>query len=238
MAKFKITAPDGQTYAITAPDGGEHTFEVVGSVDDQAGLVVQQVALSRERLRQDFDARLDLVTLLTFEDGADFDLAREQVDNQLGGAFPNTETRSQQQLKDDQRDQINQLLILIYALLGLSVVVSLFGVVNTLVLTVHERTRELGMLRAIGTSRRQVRQMVRYESVITALIGAIMGAVIGLALAIAAVEALRDDGLVLSIPVGLVLVVIALAGLAGVLAAIAPARRASKLNIVEALQYE
>jgi putative ABC transport system permease protein len=94
------------------------------------------------------------------------------------------------------------------------------------------------MLRAIGTSRRQVRQMVRYESVITALIGAIMGAVIGLALAIAAVEALRDDGLVLSIPVGLVLVVIALAGLAGVLAAIAPARRASKLNIVEALQYE
>ena len=211
---------------------------LVRSVDDRAGLVIQDVAVAGERLREDFDARLDIVSLVGFDEGADFDATREQVDERLQAAFPNTETRSQQQLKDDQRDQINQLLVLIYALLALSVIVSLFGVVNTLVLTIHERTRELGMLRAIGTSKRQVRQMVRYESVITALIGAILGTVIGLALAIAAVEALSDEGLVLSIPVLLVAIVIGLAGMAGVLAAIAPARRASKLNVVEALQYE
>ncbi len=228
----------GDQLSVTAPDGGEHTFTVAGTVDDQAGLVVQDVAVSGERLRADFDARLDLATLVSFDEGVDFDATRDQVDEQLGSAFPNTETRSQQQLKDDQREQIQQLLVLIYALLGLSVIVSLFGVVNTLVLTIHERTRELGMLRAIGTSKRQVRQMVRYESVITALIGAILGAAIGLVLAIAAVQALSDEGLVLSVPVLLILLVIALAGIAGVLAAIAPARRASRLNVVEALQYE
>ena len=94
-------------------------------------------------------------------------------------------------------------------LLALSVIVSLFGVVNTLVLTIYERTREIGMLRAIGASKSQIRRMVRYESLITAMIGAIIGAVIGLLVAIAAVEALKDDGLVLGIPVvGIIIVLI------------------------------
>ncbi len=123
-------------------------------------------------------------------------------------------------------------------LLALSVIVSLFGVVNTLVLTIYERTREIGMLRAIGASKSQIRRMVRYESLITAMIGALIGAVIGLLIAVAAVEALKDDGLVLGIPVvGIVFVLIA-AGIAGVIAGIWPARRASKIEVMEALQYE
>jgi putative ABC transport system permease protein len=128
--------------------------------------------------------------------------------------------------------------LLIYVLLALSILISLFGVVNTLILTIHERTREIGMLRAIGTSRRQVRQMIRYESVITAMIGAIMGATLGLVLAIVAVQALSDEGLVLSIPYPLLVIMLMLAAVAGVAAAIAPARRASRLNVIEALQYE
>jgi len=123
-------------------------------------------------------------------------------------------------------------------LLTLAVILSLVGVVNTLVLTVLERKRELGMLRAIGASRSQVRRMVRYESLITAMIGAIVGVVIGIAVGIAAVKALEGDGLVLSFPVAGILLVLVLAAVAGVLAGIWPARRASRVEVMEALQYE
>ena len=152
--------------------------------------------------------------------------------------FPQAEARDQQELKQQQEDGINQLLALIYVLLALSVIVSLFGVVNTLVLTIYERTREIGMLRAIGASKSQIRRMVRYESLITAMIGAIIGAVIGLLVAVAAVEALKDDGLVLGIPIAGIIVVLIVSGIAGVFAGIWPARRASKIEVMEALQYE
>ena len=106
-------------------------------------------------------------------------------------------------------------------------IVSLFGIVNTLALSIHERTRELGLLRAVGTSRRQVRQMVRYESVITALIGGLLGAMLGVVFAVVMSRPLADEGFILAIPVGTLIILLVLAVLAGVLAAIGPARRAS-----------
>ena len=106
------------------------------------------------------------------------------VNRLLASRFPQARSRTAAQFKQDQADQINTLLALIYVLLALSVIVSLFGIVNTLILSIYERTRELGMLRAIGTSRRQVRQMIRYESVITALIGGVFGLVIGVVAAV------------------------------------------------------
>jgi putative ABC transport system permease protein len=121
-------------------------------------------------------------------------------------------------------------------LLALSVVVSLFGIVNTLVLTVFERTREIGMLRAIGMTRRQVRRMVRYESVITALIGAVIGIALGIVLA--ALLIARVDFIVLSIPFGQLIIFAIAAIFVGILAAIFPARRAARLNVLKALQYE
>ena len=127
---------------------------------------------------------------------------------------------------------------ILYLLLGLSVIVSLFGVINTLVLSVFERTRELGMLRAIGMTRRQVRRMIRHESIVTALIGAALGIGVGMFLAIITTLALSDYGIVLSVPVGTLAVFVGVAILAGMLAAILPARRASRLNVLEALQYE
>jgi putative ABC transport system permease protein len=123
-------------------------------------------------------------------------------------------------------------------LLGLSVLVSLFGIVNTLVLSVFERTRELGMLRAIGMTRRQVRRMIRQESIITALIGATLGIVVGVFLAFLVTQALSDEGIVFAVPFLSLVVFVIVAIAAGMLAAIFPARRASKLNVLKALQYE
>ena len=115
-------------------------------------------------------------------------------------------------------------------------IVSLFGIVNTLVLSISERTREIGMLRAIGTSRRQVRRIVRWEAVITALIGGIVGCVVGVVLSMLFIQPL--DGFTLSIPSGTIFVLVILAGVAGVLAAVWPARRAAKLDVLEALAWE
>jgi putative ABC transport system permease protein len=152
--------------------------------------------------------------------------------------FPVVEVRNQQELKENQEEQINQLLGLIYALLALAVIVSLFGIANTLALSIHERTRELGMLRAIGMSRRQVRTMIRYEAVITALIGAILGLILGVVFAALISRPLEDEGFTLSYPIGSLAILLILAALLGVLAAIPPARRASRLDVLDSLQYE
>jgi putative ABC transport system permease protein len=228
----------GDTLVTTTPLGTETRYTVRGSVKDQASLVVSTFAIPRETLLSDFGVEGDNFALVNFTEGADSETVRARIDGELAGTFPNVETRSQAEVKADLQEQLNQVLVLIYALLGLSILIALFGVVNTLILSIHERTREIGMLRAIGTSKRQVRRMIRYESVITAMIGAVIGAVIGLGLAIVAVEALKDEGLFLSIPVPLLVILLILAAVAGVAAAIAPARRASKINIMEALQYE
>ena len=109
---------------------------------------------------------------------------RMRIKAALKTDFPQTEALTNKEFIDNQAGQINQVLVLIYALLALAIIVSLFGIVNTLVLSITERTRELGMLRAIGTSRRQVRKMIRYEAIITALLGGILGAVLGVLLAL------------------------------------------------------
>jgi putative ABC transport system permease protein len=228
----------GDALTVTAPDGGKVVVEVKGTVRDSTGLVTDSLAVPVSILREYFDVREDFAALVGYAPGADPDATRKRVDEELATTFPNAEARDQQQFKDEQREGINQLLVLIYVLLALSVFVSLFGVVNTLVLTVFERTRELGMLRAIGSSRRQIRRMIRYESLITAMIGAVIGAVIGVGIAVAAVVALEGEGLILSVPVVGIVVVLILAGVAGVLAGVPPARRAAKIEVMEALQYE
>ena len=228
----------GDTLTLKTATGEEIQVRVEGSIRDRVQLLVSSIALPVDTLRQQFDARQDFADLVGFAPGADPDATKDRVDQLLADRFPQAEARDQQQFKQEQEDGINQLLALIYVLLALSVFISLFGVVNTLVLTIYERTREIGMLRAIGASRSQIRRMVRYESLITAMIGAIIGAVIGLLVAIAAVEALKDEGLVLGIPVAGIVIVLIFSGIAGILAGIWPARRASKIEVMEALQYE
>jgi putative ABC transport system permease protein len=178
------------------------------------------------------------MTLVALDEGANADRVQEQISDRVDRRFPTVDALNQQELKDNQEEQINQLVGFFYVLLALAIVISLLGIVTTLALSIHERTRELGMLRAVGMSRRQVRTMVRYESVITALIGAILGTVLGVIFASLVAVPLADEGFELSYPIVTLLVLLVLAALAGVLAAIFPARRAARLDVLRAVAYE
>ena len=140
---------------------------------------------------------------------------------------------------DEQRSSINQLLFLIYALLGLAIVIAVLGIVNTLGLSVMERTREVGLLRAVGLSRRQLWRMITLESVTIALLGALLGIVLGVVAGVAIQRSLVDDGITeLAIPWAQMAVFVALAGVIGVLAALLPARRASRMDVLQAISTE
>jgi ABC-type antimicrobial peptide transport system permease subunit len=150
--------------------------------------------------------------------------------------FPNAKVQTREEFIDNQISGLNSVLNILYVLLALSVLVSFFGIVNTLVLTVFERTREIGMLRAVGMTRRQVRRMIRYESMITSAIGGFLGIALGIALG--ALLVARVDFIDFTLPIAQLIVFAVAALIVGVLAAIFPARRAARLNVLRALQYE
>jgi putative ABC transport system permease protein len=175
--------------------------------------------------------------LYTFVKMAGGEQAADQIalDRTLS-AFPNAKVQTRQKFIDNQISGLKSVLNILYVLLALSIIVSLFGIVNTLVLSVFERTREIGMLRAVGMTRRQVRRMVRHESVITALIGSAIGIALGIVLG--ALLAARVDFIAFTLPVGSLIAFVIAAWVVGLLAAIFPARRASRLRPLEALSYE
>jgi len=217
--------------------GARPELEVVGEFEDKADLLGSAI-VTQSLMERQFDQRDDLIDFVKLAPGANAAKVQASLAALTKRDFPVAEVRNQQELKENQEEQINQLLGLIYALLALAVIVSLFGIANTLALSIHERTRELGMLRAIGMSRRQVRTMIRYEAVITALIGALLGMVLGVIFAALIAQPLKDEGFALSYPVGSLLGLMVLSAFAGVIAAIPPARRASRLDVLDSLQYE
>jgi putative ABC transport system permease protein len=154
------------------------------------------------------------------------------------GAYPDATVQTKQAWVTTRASKVNQILDIFYVLLSLSVLVSLFGIVNTLILTIHERTREIGMLRAVGMTRRQVRRMIRNESIITALIGAALGIPLGLMIAALVTRGLSSQGVNFHLPVTQLVAFTVIAVAAGVLAAVIPARRAARLDVLHALQYE
>ncbi len=170
-------------------------------------------------------------------EGDPSEAGRADLEESTAG-FPDAKVQTRQEWIDKEDAEFNQFLVLLYVLLALSVIVSLFGMVNTLVLSVFERTREVGMLRAVGMTRRQVRRMVRHESVITALIGAAIGVPLGIFLAVLVTRALADFDVRFSVPWVQLVVLAVVAVVVGIFAAIMPARRAARLNPLEALQYE
>jgi putative ABC transport system permease protein len=227
----------GSPLIVTTPAGKTLELRVEGVFDEpKGGSPFKDVAISKETFDDSFARHENQFTLVNIRGGpSDENTARLE---QALAAFPDAEVETRDEFRDGQVSQLNRSLNILYLLLGISVIVSLFGVINTLVLSVFERTREIGMLRAVGMTRRQVRRMVRHESIVTALIGAALGLAIGIFLAGLTSLALSGYGVVFAIPYRALAAFVAIAILAGVLAAILPARRASRLNVLEALQYE
>jgi putative ABC transport system permease protein len=180
-----------------------------------------------------FDNPLPVAVLLQTENGSS--ATSRAIDRGLG-AYPNLKIQSRAAFKKTQEQQINQLLGLIYALLALAVLIALIGIVNTLMLSVFERTHEIGLLRAVGMKRRQLRAMIRSESVILAIFGAIIGIIVGTALGAAFAASLKQQGITdIVIPVASLVVFLILAALLGLGAASWPARRAAKLDVLTAI---
>jgi putative ABC transport system permease protein len=167
--------------------------------------------------------------------GADAVTVRAGIDSVIAD-LPTITLKDQAEFAAEQRAPVDQLLMLIYALLGLAVVIAVLGIVNTLALSVIERTREVGLLRAVGLSRRQLRTMVRLESMVISLLGAVLGVGLGLAFGVALQRSQADSGIeVLSVPYPQLIVFVVLAALVGVLAAVWPARRAARLDVLRAI---
>jgi len=222
----------GDRILFLTPAGKEVDAVVRGVYKKHGDLdqLLGQVVLTQAVFDRSFPRPADLLTLVNTNSPA-------TVESALA-AYPDAKLQSGDEFISNRTSWLNDMMSLFYALLALSVIVSLFGMVNTLVLAVFERTRELGMLRAVGMTRRQARRMIRQESVITALIGAALGLPLGIGLAALVTQSLSEYGVSFSLPVGTLLVFTAVAVVAGMLAAIAPARRAARLNVLEALQYE
>jgi len=227
----------GSPLTLKTPTGKILRLHLVGIFDEpKGGSPFGDVSISKQMFDRSFATHDNYFTLLNVE-GDPSEATKTGIENALA-AYPDAQVETAAQFKDGQIAQLNMALNIVYALLGLSVIVSLFGIVNTLLLSVFERTRELGMLRAVGMTRRQVRRMIRHESIVTALIGATFGIGVGMFLAGLVTHALSGIGVVFAVPYRELAIFVVIAIAAGVLAAIFPARRAARLNVLNALQYE
>ena len=222
----------GSAVPITTSAGRKLTARVA-AITDPKGDLLGEVLISQAAFDASFPRPSDLFVFVNARDGTNA-ATTAGIDRAVDG-FTEVDARTRAAWIDFRGKDMQQFLMLLYVLLALSVVVSLFGMVNALVLTVFERTREIGMMRAVGMTRRQVRRMVRHESIITALIGAGLGLPLGLLVAGAMVAAIHAPFVP---PVPSLVVFTLVAVLAGVLAAIGPARRAARLDVLQALHYE
>jgi len=227
----------GSRFGVQTESGTRLELTVVGIqnppvVVELPGAMTISTALFDRSFSQPSDTGILVDTV-----GGTSPAAERSLEHLLAG-FPNAQVQTLAAFTKTQEAGINTLLELFYVLLALSIVVSLFGIVNTLALSIVERTREIGALRAMGMTRRQVSRMIRIESQITALIGAVVGIVVGVALAALATLALSSWSLTFTLPVSTLVILLVIALFAGRFAARTPARRAAKLDPLRALQYE
>jgi putative ABC transport system permease protein len=223
----------GDRVDVTFPTTGPSAF-TVGAVYGARSLAGDYV-LPLSAARRDFSSKLDFQVYAKLAPGVPAATGRRAIERVVA-AYPNATLMDRTQYKHEQEAQIDQLLNLMYGLLALALVIALIGIANTLALSVHERTREFGLLRAVGMTRPQLRRTVRAEAVIIALIGTVEGLVVGTLLGWAVVTALRSEGVTrMAVPVSQLVVVTLAAGLAGIVAAAAPGRRAARLDVLRAI---
>ncbi len=236
----------GSPVEVTFPDGQTDTLTVEAVFLDNSlfgNWLVDNVVWERHFTRTGVSFASATVT------GFSDDLPEDQQQELLAKAaaaiepvtkhFPTVIAENRVEFRQSQQDQLNSFLAVIFVLLALSLVIALIGIANTLALSVFERTREIGLLRAVGMTRRQLRRAIRWESVIIAVFGALLGLILGVVFGVAAAIAIPDSLInTASVPYGQLLSYVVVAAFAGIVAAILPARRASRLNVLDAISHE
>jgi len=227
----------GSTVNMKFAATGVQPLRVVGTFETNG--LLNDYTISLATYDANVEQVLDQAVFVDVAPGVPFDKAKSDLTAFVEQNYPSVNVSDQAEFKQQQLAAIDQVFAIVYVLLLLSVIISLFGIVNTLGLSIYERVRELGLLRAVGMSRRQVKRMIRVEAVIIAVLGAVLGLAIGILFGWAMQQALKDLGInTLTIPVGQLVAMLIVAALLGVVAAIWPARRAAKLNVLEAISYE
>jgi putative ABC transport system permease protein len=241
IAVFEDIAADngwtvGDPISVEFPATGERELEVA-AVYSENGLIGDWV-VSLDTYDANVAQELDTFVLVKVAEGADVAAVQSDLDAALA-SFPNVQVQDQAAFRDQYATFLNQVLNLVTGLLFFAVIIALFGVANTLYLSIYERTRELGLLRAVGLTRRQTRSMVRWEAVIISAMGALFGVVVGIGFGWALQQALAPQGFSeLGIPTAQLVVYVVIAAVLGVVFAMSPARRAAKLDVLQAIAYE
>jgi putative ABC transport system permease protein len=224
----------GDVVPVEFPTTGKHELRVAG-IFDRKGFIDTPYVMSLAAHDKLAGGRLDTKALILLDEGADRAAVQAALTTALAG-YPDAKVLDGPAYEKEAAGFVDQLLGFVMVMLLLAVVIALLGIVNTLALSVFERTRELGLLRAIGMSGAQVRAMVRYEAAVIALIGSGAGAVLGIGLGVAMTKALEDQGMgTVAVPGAQIGAYVVLAALAGVLAAAGPARRAAKVDVLRAV---
>ena len=223
----------GDTVPVSFPETGKQPFTVEAIYRQQGPSNGYAISLAA------YDANVadivDNYLAVNNAPGVPSGQARTAIQSVLND-YPNASVKTQQEFKGTLAGRIDQMLNLVYVLLFMALAIALFGIANTLALSVFERTREIGVLRAVGMSRKQLRQSIRWESVLIALLGTALGAAIGLGFAWALVESMKDKGIdVLMIPTTQLVGAVVVVAFAAVVAAALPARRAARMNVLAAI---
>ena len=234
---------EAETRGVTTGDTLEMVFASTGkttvTVDGVFGAVMDdRYLLAMPTYEGNFARQQDIQVHLVAAPGVSIEEMRSAVDEALLD-YPNVKALDQAGLREESSKLIDQMLNMVYGLLALALIVAVLGITNTLALSVHERRREIGLMRAVGASRRQVRRAIRWEAVIITLFGTVIGVVLGGIFAAALMSALADEGLTrIVVPVGQIAIFVVVAGVAGLLAATGPARRAARMDVLDAIAFE
>jgi putative ABC transport system permease protein len=229
-----LNATVGDDITMVFERTGEQQVTVQGIFDERRTAGVGFL-LSLADYEQDYVDQVDTLVGVKVAEGESTADARAAIDDVLT-SFPNVKVEDQAEFKESQIALFDTILNLLYVMLLLAVIIALIGIVNTLALSIYERTREIGLLRAVGMTRKQVKRMVRDEAVIISIFGSLLGLAIGLVFGAALVSAIGDEGVKFTLPITQLVVFVILAGLAGLLAGMWPARRAAGRDVLEAIE--